>query len=256
LGLTRKLTGWSTEDRHSQQGPYPAHQGSHSLAGEQRTGVISWDQIQLTTEATHKLESQGQALLAGTISSSPRKPLTRWRAEDRHHQLGPNPAPHESHSQTGEQRIGIITKSSSPWKPLTSWRGKDKHYQLGQNPACQGSHSPTGEQMTGMVSREQIQLTTEATHSLKSRQQASSAGIKFSSPWKSLTCWGAMDRYCQQGPNPAHQGSCSLPGEPRTGIVSGDQIQLTMEATHFLKSQGQALSVGAKSSSPWKPLTA
>src|SRR6266404_4811374 len=163
-------------------------------------------------EATHFLESQGQALLAGTKSSSPWKPLTNWRAKDRHCQQGPNPAHHRSHSLPGEPR-------------------------------------------TGIVSRDQIQLTMEATHSLESQGQALSAGTKSSSPQKPLTPWRAKDRHCQQGPNPAHHRSHSLSGEPRTVIVSRDQIQLTMEGTHSLESQGQVSSAGTKSSSPRKPLT-
>jgi len=43
----------------------------HSLSGDPRTGIVSRVQIQLTTEATHTLESQGQALSAGFKSSSP-----------------------------------------------------------------------------------------------------------------------------------------------------------------------------------------
>src|SRR6266404_5778906 len=144
-------------------------------------------------EATHKLESQGQALSAGS-------------------------------------------KSSSPWKPLTSWRAKDRHCQQGQNPAHHKSYLPTGEPRTGIVSRVKIQLTMEATHSLESREQASSAGSKSSSPQKPLTSWRAKDRGCQQGPNQAHHRSHSLSGEPRTGIISRVQIKPTMEATHFLES--------------------
>src|SRR6266404_2885917 len=66
---------------------------------------------------------------------------------------------------------------------------------------------------------------------------------------------GAKDRHCQQGPNPAHHRSHSQTEEPRAGNVSRVQIQLTMEVTHILECQGQVLSAGSKSSSPWKPLT-
>src|SRR6266404_2244936 len=111
--------------------------------------------MQLTTEATHFLMSQGQASSAGTKSSSPLK----------------------SHSLPGRPRIGI-------------------------------------------VSRVQIQLTTEATHILKSQGQASSAGFKYNLPQKPLTSLRAKDRHCEQGPNPAHHGSHSQTGDPRTGIVS------------------------------------
>src|SRR6266404_5908289 len=108
------------------------------------TGVVSRVKIQFTMEVTHFLESQGQASSAGSKSSSPQKPLTLWRARDRCHQQGQNPAHHGSHSHPG------------------GWR-------------------------TGIVSKVKIQLTTEATHSLESQEQASSAGSKSSSPQKPLT---------------------------------------------------------------------
>ncbi len=72
----------------------------------------------------------------------------------------------------------------------------------------------------------------EATHVLESQGQVSSAGS-----------------------NPAHYRCHSLTGEPKTGVVSRIQMQLTMEATCHLENQGQALSAGSKSCSPWKPLT-
>jgi|SRR6266404_926573 len=117
------------------------------------------------------------------------------------------------------------------------------------------THSLAGEPRIGFVSSIQIQLTMEATHGLESRGQASSAASKSSLPWKPLTSWRARDRCHQQGPNPAHYGSHSHPGEVRAGVVSSIQIQLTTEATHFLESQGQAWSAASKSSSPQKPLT-
>ena len=40
-----------------------------------------------------------------------------------------------------------------------------------------------------------------------------------------------------------------------TGVISRVEIQLTMEPTHQLESQGQASSAGSKSSSPQNPLT-
>ncbi len=39
-------------------------------------------EMQLTTEASHFLESQRQVLSAWSKSSSPQKPLTLWRAKD------------------------------------------------------------------------------------------------------------------------------------------------------------------------------
>src|SRR6267378_3267398 len=70
----------------------------------------------------------------------------------------------------------------------------------------------------------QIQLTMETTHFLESRGQESSGGSKSSSLWKPLTSWRAKDRCCEQGQNPAHHGSHSHPGEPRTHVVSRVQI--------------------------------
>ena len=101
----------------------------------------------------------------------------------------------------------------------------------------------------------QIQLTMEATHFLESQGQASSARSKSSSPWKPLTNWRFKDSCCQQGQNPAHHGSHSPTGEPKTIIINRVKIQLTTGATHFLESQGQSSSAGSKSSSPWKLLT-
>src|SRR6266404_2027548 len=162
-------------------------------------------------EATHRLESQGQVLSAGSKSSLPQKPLTNWSAKDRCCQQCPN-----THHRT---------------------------------------HSPPGEPRTGVVSSIQIQLTTEPTHQLESQGQVSSAGTKSSSLWKPLTSWRGEGRCGQQHPDSAHHRSHSLPGEPRTGMVSSIQIQLTTEATHLLESQGQVLLAVSKSSSPQKPLT-
>ncbi len=208
-------------------------------------------------EATHFLESQGWASSARSKSSSPWKPLTSWRANDRCCQQGQNPAHHESHSQTGEPRTGIMSRVQIQltMEATHILEREDKHHEQGPNLAHHGSHSLPGEPRTGIVSRVQICLTTEATHFLESQGQASSAGSKSSSPWKPLTSWRAKDRCCQQGQNATHHGSHSLPGEPTTGIVSRVQIQLTMETTHRLESRGQALSAGSNSSSPQKPLT-
>src|SRR6267378_1339650 len=95
----KPLTAWRAKDRCCQQGQNPAHHGSHSPTGELRTGVVSRVKIQLTMEATHILEGGGgQALSAGSKSSSPQKPLIPWKAKNRHHQQGQNPAHHKSHS--------------------------------------------------------------------------------------------------------------------------------------------------------------
>jgi len=133
------------------------------------------------------------------------------------------------------------SKSSSPQKPLTPWRAKDRHCQQAPNPAHHRSHSPTEGPRAGIISRVENQLAMEATHFLESQGQVSSARLKSSSPWKPLTNWRAKDRQCQQGQNSAHHRSHSHPGETRTGIISSIQIQLTMEATHFLERQKQVL---------------
>src|SRR6266404_5605631 len=122
---------------------------THSLKSQGQ--ALSAAPIQLTMEATHSLESQGQVLSIASKSSSPQKPLTHWRAKDRHHQQDPNPAHHRNHAQTGKPRTDIISST-------------------------------------------QIQLTTEATHSLESQGQASSAVSKSSSPQKPLTPCRAKDR--------------------------------------------------------------
>ncbi len=67
-------------------------------------------QLQLTTKATHFLESQEQVSSAGSKYSSPPKPLTIWRAKDRCHKQGPNTAHHQNNSQTGETGTGIMSR--------------------------------------------------------------------------------------------------------------------------------------------------
>jgi len=52
----RPLTNWITDNRCCQQGPKPAHHGSHSLSGEPRIGVVGGAQIQFETMATHFLD--------------------------------------------------------------------------------------------------------------------------------------------------------------------------------------------------------
>src|SRR6266404_1441043 len=230
----KPLTGWRAKDRHCQQGQNPAHHGSHSLTGEPRTGIVSRVKIQLTMEATHRLESRGQALSAGSKSSLPQKPLTSWRAKDRClQQVKIHLTTEATHKLESQGQVSSAeSKYSSPQKPLTPCRAKDRHHQQGQNPAHHQSHSHPGEQRTGIVSRVQIQLTTKATHFLKNQGQSLSAGSRSSSLQKPLTPWRAKDRHCQQGLNPAHHGNHSLPGEPRTDVVSRVQIQLIMETTH------------------------
>ncbi len=185
----------------------------HSLSGEARRGVVSRVLIQLTTKATHFLDSLEQGLSACLKSSSPHKPLTSWTGEDSGHQQGPNPAHHRSHSPAGQVRTGIISRvqiqltteathwldrlgqgssacsKSSSQKSVTGWTGEDWGHQESQNPAHHKSNLLPGEARTGVVSRVEIQLTTEATHSLESQGEASSAGSKSISPPKPLTSW-------------------------------------------------------------------
>ncbi len=106
----KPLTNWRAKDKCHEQGQNATHHKSHSQTREWRTDIMSRIQLQLTAESTHFLESQGQALSAGSKCSSPQKPLTDWRAKDRHCQQGPNPAHHENHSLPGEPKIGIVSK--------------------------------------------------------------------------------------------------------------------------------------------------
>src|SRR6266404_2801816 len=99
-------------------------------------------------EATHFLESQGKVSSAGSKSSSSHKPLTNWRARDRHCEQRPNPAHHRSHSHTGEPRTGIMSRVQI-------------------KVTMEATHFL--ESRGGVVSRVQIQLTTGATHFLESQ---------------------------------------------------------------------------------------
>src|SRR6266404_2814291 len=106
--------------------------------------------MQLTTEAAHFLESQGQALSTGSKCStevthflesqrqvpsagykysSPHKSHTPWRAKNS--QQGPN----------------------AVREPLTSWRAKDRHHQQGLYVTHLGSHSHPGE-TRGIIRRD------------------------------------------------------------------------------------------------------
>jgi len=107
--------------------------------------------MQFTTGATHLLDSQGQALSAGSNCSSPPKLLTNWRANDSHCQQGPFAAHHQSNSLSGEPRTGIVNR-----------------FQM--QPTTEATHFLD---RTGFVSSFQIQLTTKATHPLESQGQPS-----------------------------------------------------------------------------------
>ena len=80
------------------------------ISEEPRTEIISRFKTQQGISATHTLERRGQASSAGLKHSKAQQPLTDWRAEDRHHQQASNTERHSSHSQTGEQRTGIISR--------------------------------------------------------------------------------------------------------------------------------------------------
>src|SRR6266404_1202291 len=97
-------------DMHHQQSPNLAHHESHSLPGEPRIHIMIRVQPQLTTKATHSLESRGQALSAWPKCSAAWKPLTLWRTKDRCCQQGSNAFHHRSHSQTGEPRTHIVIR--------------------------------------------------------------------------------------------------------------------------------------------------
>src|SRR6266702_2920872 len=254
--------------------------GSSSLPGKPRTGVVSGLETQPRTAATHRLESRGEASSAGLKRSHARQPLTNWRAEDRPRQPAGNTAAHCSHSQTGEPRTGVVSgletqprtaathnlesrgqaslvglKRSHAWQPLTIWRAEDRRRQRARNAATHGSHSLSGEPRTGVVSELETQPRTAATHKLESRGQASSAGLKRSHARQPLTDWRAEDRRRQRVRNAATNGSHSLSGEPRIGVVSWLETQLRMAATHFLESRGQASSAGLKRRHAREPLT-
>src|SRR6266404_160283 len=203
--------------------------GSHSLAGEPGVGIITRVQMQ---EATHKLGSRGQASLAGLKCCSLRKPLTNWRTRDTRRYEDPDVGHHESHSQTGEPRTCVINRvqvqATTEATHLLERRGQASS---GRCKSTQDrSHSRTGGARRGVVSRVQtpMQFSTENTHSLESRGLSSSAGRKYSSR-KAPTRWRAKDRRRQESSNAARQRSQSLAEEPRRGVVSRVQMELTTE---------------------------
>ena len=171
--------------------------------------------------ATHQLESQRQALLAGLKHSKAQQPLTSWRAKNRHCQQAWNTARHSSHSLPGEPRTGIVSrletqqstaathflegqgqvlstglKHSKAQQPLTNWRAKDRHCQQAWNTGRHSSHLQSGEPRTGIVSRLKTQQGTAATHFLESQEKALLAGLKHSKAQQPLTLWRAKDRHC------------------------------------------------------------
>ncbi|KAH8997023.1 hypothetical protein EDB86DRAFT_966815 [Lactarius hatsudake] len=211
----------------------------------ERTRVVSTLQTQRATAATHSLESRGHASSVRFKRSEPWQPLTPWRAEDTRRQYASNPASHGSHSPTGEPRTRVVStlqtqrataathslesrghassvrfKRSEPRQPLTNWRAEGTRRQYASNAASHGSHSRTGEPRTRVVSTLQTQRATAATHELESRGHASSVRFKPSEPRQPLTLWRAEVTRRQYASNAASHGSHSLPGEPRTRVVS------------------------------------
>ena len=83
-----------------------------------------------------------------------------------------------------------------------------------------------------MISRLETQQVTATTHSLESRGQASSAGLKHSKVQQPLTFWRAGDRHHQQASNTARHSSHSPPGQQGTGIISRIQTQQGTATSH------------------------
>ena len=78
------VTSWEAKERNCEQARNTAKHHNHSLPEEPRTGIVSRLETQQGNAATHLLESQGWALLAGWKHSKAPQPLTSWRAMDRH----------------------------------------------------------------------------------------------------------------------------------------------------------------------------
>src|SRR6266404_5855618 len=112
------------------------------------------------------MESRGLASSAGPKPSSPWRPLTDWRADDRHHQQSPNSVHHGSHSQTGEPRTGAMSKVQILFTSEFTHQ-LESHHEQSSNAACHQCDSHTGESRTSIVNRVQMELTTEATHKLE-----------------------------------------------------------------------------------------
>ena len=91
------LTSWDIKQRHCKQTRSIARDYSHPQSREPRARSAGW---KYKTSVTHKLESQGQALLAG-YKHSKVQPLTGWRTKDK--QCQQVRIKHCSHSQTEGQ---------------------------------------------------------------------------------------------------------------------------------------------------------
>ncbi|SRR6266404_1800797 len=153
------------------------------------------------------------------------------------------------HLESQGQALSARFKCSSPQKPLTPWRAKGRCHQWCQNAVHHKDHSLPGGPKTCAISRLRIQFTTYGTHKLKSQGQVSSPGSKWCSH-RSHSPTGEPRTGVVSMDQMYHYISYSLSGEPRTCIISWLQMQLTTEVTYSLEHQRQVSSTGSKCSSP------
>src|SRR6266404_929992 len=92
--------------------------------------------------------------------------------------------------------------------------------------------------------------TMEATHFLESRGQVLLAASKYS-----MEATHQLESQGKVSPARYKCGTATHKLKSQDKCCEQVQFQLTTEVTYFLESQGQASSVGSKSSSPWQPLT-
>jgi hypothetical protein len=121
-------------------------------------------------------------------------------------------------SQGQESSAGL--KHAGVQKPLTHELVRDRNHQQAY---MQGhrSHSLSGESETGIINRFETCRGIKATHSLMSKGQESSAGLKSAGEQKH-----------------------SQTGEPGTRTISRLETCRGTEATYTLVSQGQESSAG------------
>ena len=137
------------------------------------------------------------------------------------HQQWKKRASQQTHSPTGEEWTGSISRGKREQaEALTSWRG-DRQHQQGQKTASKESHLPTGDGRTGSISRGKRQQgkqrhshsgvgtigsisrgqrehASRDTHILERGLQAS-AEAKESKQAEALTAWRREDGQHQQG---------------------------------------------------------
>ena len=77
----RQLTFWRAEDVVYQQVKNGGIKGRHSPAGEQRVQCVSRCKTEGSRADTHKLDSRGRAVSAGTAWRDRRRALMNWRAD-------------------------------------------------------------------------------------------------------------------------------------------------------------------------------